>query len=52
MPRIQLAAEIPTAVLADMLGFHVTTATKWVERARRQLDELCCQPAPIGGATT
>jgi hypothetical protein len=29
----QLAAEVPAAVLADMLGFHVTTATKWVERA-------------------
>jgi hypothetical protein len=29
----QLTAKVPAAVLADMLGVHVTTATKWVERA-------------------
>ncbi|MQA92860.1 MAG: hypothetical protein GEU90_21995 [Gemmatimonas sp.] len=28
----QLAAEVPASVLADMLGVHVTTAIKWVER--------------------
>jgi hypothetical protein len=28
----QLAAEVPASVLADMLGVHVTTATKWADR--------------------
>jgi hypothetical protein len=30
---IQLAAEVPAAVLADMLGIHPGTATRWVGRA-------------------
>lgn len=28
----QLAAEVPAAVLADMLGMHVHTATNWVDK--------------------
>lgn len=30
---LQLGSEVPAAVLADMLGLHTSTATKWVERA-------------------
>jgi len=30
---IQLASQMPAAVIADMLGLHVNTATRWVELA-------------------
>jgi hypothetical protein len=30
---IQLATELPAAVIADMLGVHPNTATRWVELA-------------------
>ena len=30
---IQLATEVPAAVIADMLGLHPTTASRWVELA-------------------
>lgn len=30
---IHLAAEVPAAVLADILGLHPSTATRWVELA-------------------
>lgn len=33
--RLLLAAEIPAAVLADVLGIHEATATRWAGRARR-----------------
>lgn len=32
-PLLQLAAEIPPVVLADMLGLHIGTATKWAHEA-------------------
>jgi hypothetical protein len=30
-----LAADLPVAILADMLGIHVNTAVRWVIYARR-----------------
>jgi hypothetical protein len=30
-----LAADLPAAILADLLGMHVTTAVRWVTYARR-----------------
>lgn len=30
-----LAADLPAAVLADLLGLHVNTAIRWVTHARR-----------------
>ncbi|WP_328423133.1 hypothetical protein OG470_10415 [Micromonospora sp. NBC_00389] len=30
-----LAAALPDAVMADLLGMHVTTAVRWVSYARR-----------------
>jgi len=32
---VNLAADLPAAVLADLLGLHVNTAVRWVKRARR-----------------
>ena len=32
---INLAADLPAAVLADLLGLHINTAVRWVKRARR-----------------
>ena len=32
---INLAADLPAAVLADLLGMHINTAVRWVKRARR-----------------
>lgn len=33
--RLLLAAEVPAAVLAEILGVHEATATRWAGRARR-----------------
>jgi hypothetical protein len=30
---LQLAAELPAVVIADLLGVHTGTATKWVHEA-------------------
>jgi hypothetical protein len=30
---LQLAAELPAVVIADLLGIHVGTATRWVHQA-------------------
>ncbi|WP_326812331.1 hypothetical protein OIE62_07425 [Streptomyces scopuliridis] len=30
-----LAADLPAAILADLLGLHVNTAVRWVTYARR-----------------
>ena len=32
---INLAADLPAAVLADLLGLHINTAVRWVKRASR-----------------
>jgi len=32
---INLATDLPAAVLADLLGLHINTAVRWVKRARR-----------------
>jgi hypothetical protein len=32
---IALAADLPAAIMADLLGMHVTTAVRWVKYARR-----------------
>ncbi|MFY9931114.1 MAG: hypothetical protein WAK82_24255 [Streptosporangiaceae bacterium] len=32
---INLAADLPAAILADLLGLHINTAVRWVKRARR-----------------
>jgi len=32
---INLGADLPAAVLADLLGLHINTAVRWVKRARR-----------------
>lgn len=32
---VALAADLPTAVIADLLGIHVNTAVRWVNFARR-----------------
>ena len=32
---INLAADLPAAVLADLLSMHINTAVRWVKRARR-----------------
>lgn len=32
---LALAADLPAPILADLLGLHITTATRWVEYARR-----------------
>lgn len=33
--RLLLAADVPAAVLAEVLGMHEVTATRWAGRARR-----------------
>jgi hypothetical protein len=40
---ISLAADLPAAVLADLLGLHINTAVRWVKRARR--DWASCMAA-------
>jgi hypothetical protein len=41
-----LAADLPAAVMADLLGMHVTTAVLWVNYARRDwADYLAARPA-------
>ena len=38
---LDLAAQLPAAVLADLLGLHETTAAKWMHQSRRRdLDPL------------
>jgi hypothetical protein len=32
---ISLAADLPAPVLADLLGLHINTAVRWVQRSRR-----------------
>jgi DNA-directed RNA polymerase specialized sigma24 family protein len=32
---VTLAADLPAAVVADLLGIHEATATRWAHRARR-----------------
>lgn len=32
---INLAADLPAAVLADLLGMHINTAVRWIHRAKR-----------------
>ncbi len=32
---VALAADLPAAILADLLGLHVNTAVRWVTYARR-----------------
>ena len=32
---INLAADLPAAILADLLGLHINTAVRWVQHARR-----------------
>jgi hypothetical protein len=32
---INLAADLPAAILADLLGLHINTAVRWVKRARQ-----------------
>jgi hypothetical protein len=32
---IDLAADLPAAVLADLLGVHINTAVRWVRRSKR-----------------
>jgi hypothetical protein len=32
---LALAADLPAPILADLLGLHITTATRWVDYARR-----------------
>jgi hypothetical protein len=32
---LQLAGRLPAAIVADLLGVHVTTATQWAELAGR-----------------
>jgi hypothetical protein len=45
---LDLAAKLPAAVLADLLGLHETTATKWINQAggdwTRYAAELARQP--------
>jgi hypothetical protein len=33
--RLALAADLPAAVLADLLGIHSVTATRWAQRTKR-----------------
>jgi integrase len=42
---LQLAGEIPAALLADLLGVHVATATKWAEIAGRPWADYAAQRA-------
>jgi hypothetical protein len=32
---ISLASDLPAPVLADLLGLHINTAVRWVQRSRR-----------------
>jgi ribosomal protein L40E len=32
---LDLASELPAAILADLLGMHINTATRWVKKTRR-----------------
>jgi len=44
-----LAADLPAAILADLLGMHVHTAVRWVTYARRDWAEyLAARAADIG----
>jgi hypothetical protein len=44
-----LAADLPAAILADLLGMHVHTAVRWVTYARRDWAEyLAAWAADIG----
>ena len=47
VPRPQLAGEIPAALLADLLGVHVATATKWAEIAGRPWADYAAQRAGL-----
>lgn len=44
-----LAADLPAAILADLLGLHVNTAVRWVTYARRDwTDYLAARAAEHG----
>jgi hypothetical protein len=44
-----LAADIPAAILADLLGMHINTAVRWVTHARRDwIDYLAARTAEHG----
>lgn len=46
-----LAADLPAAVMADLLGMHVTTAVRWVIYARRDwADYLAARTADQASA--
>ena len=32
---LDLASELPAAILADLLGLHINTATRWIKKTRR-----------------
>lgn len=52
---INLAADLPAAVLADLLGMHINTAVRWAHRARRDWTlylaarTSAAAPAPASG---
>ena len=48
-----LATDLPAAILADLLGMHVTTAVRWVTYARRDwADYLAVRTADLAAAPT
>ena len=46
---INLAADLPAAVLADLLGLHINTAVRWVKRARRDWADYLAARADATG---
>jgi hypothetical protein len=46
---INLAADLPAAVLADLLGLHLNTAVRWVKRARRDWADYLAARADATG---
>jgi hypothetical protein len=44
-----LAADLPAAILADLLGLHVNTAVRWVTYARRDWTDYLADRAAEHG---
>jgi hypothetical protein len=45
-----LAADLPAAIIADLLGMHINTAIRWVRYAGRDwADYLAARAADLGG---
>jgi hypothetical protein len=46
---INLAADLPASVLANLLGIHINTAVRWAHRAKRDwTSHLAARAAPVG----